>query len=151
MTNQNKYIIHTDGGSRGNPGPAALGVVIKSEDSNLSANWRKEYGEFIGRATNNEAEYQALIFALKKLKLLIGKERAGQSQVEVYMDSELIEHQMNGKYKIMDHEIQKLFIEVWNLKLDFGKVVFKHVSREKNKEADRMVNAALDRELNKLV
>lgn len=145
METNMKYTIHTDGGSRGNPGPASLGVVIEGPGL------KKEYGEFIGRATNNEAEYQAVIFALKKIKQLIGKNRAGEALIELKADSELLVKQMNGEYKIMDREIQKLFIEVWNLKLDFGKILFKHVPREKNKEADRMVNAALDREMNKLL
>ncbi len=146
MTKQ-KFIIHTDGGSRGNPGPAAIGVVIEAADGSL----KKEYGEFIGKATNNEAEYRAVIFALKKLKLLIGKGRTGESEVEFHVDSELLEKQMNGHYKIMDERIGKFFIEIWNLKMDYGKVTFRHGLRETNKEADRMVNAALDKELNKLL
>mgnify|MGYP001599876981 CR=1 FL=1 len=142
-----KYIIHTDGGSRGNPGPAALGAVIEEEAGTL----KKEYGEYIGRATNNEAEYKAVIFALKKLKQLVGKEKAFESKVEVRVDSELLERQINGRYKILDGNIQPLFLELWNLKIDFSDIKFKHVPRQKNRAADRMVNAALDRELNKLL
>ena len=142
-----KYIIHTDGGSRGNPGPAALGAVIEEEAGTL----KKEYGEYIGRATNNEAEYEAVIFALKKLKQLVGKEKAFESKVEVRVDSELLERQINGRYKILDGNIQPLFLELWNLKIDFSDIKFKHVPRQKNRAADRMVNAALDRELNKLL
>lgn len=141
-----KFIIHTDGGSRGNPGPAAIGVVIEEVGRGL----KKEYGEYIGETTNNDAEYQAVIFALKKLKQLAGKESIKESTVEVYVDSELLEKQMKGEYKIMDKRIQNLFVEIWNLRVDFGGVTFKHVLREKNKDADRMVNAALDKELNKL-
>lgn len=139
----NKYIIHTDGGSRGNPGPAALGVVIEASDGSL----KKEYGEYIGEKTNNEAEYRAVISALKKLKSLIGKDKAGDADVLVHADSELLVKQMNGEYKISDKNIQAWFIEIWNLKLDFGKVTFTHVFREQNKAADRMVNLALDKEL----
>lgn len=142
-----KYIIHTDGGSRGNPGDAAIGVVIHDASSGLS----KEYGEYIGRATNNEAEYQAVIFALKKLKQLVGHKKIEQARVEVNVDSELLERQINGHYKIVEPGIQKLFLELWNLKLDFPEIKFKHVRREKNHAADRMVNAALDKELNKLI
>ncbi len=142
----NRFIIHTDGGSRGNPGPAAIGVVIEKSGGKL----KHEYGEFIGIGTNNEAEYKAVIFALKKLKQLIGKEEAKKTKAEIHADSELLCRQLNGRYKIMDEKIQKLFLEVWNLKLDFGEVVFKHVPREENKGADRMVNVALDKELNKL-
>ena len=142
-----RFIIHTDGGSRGNPGPAAIGVVIEAVDKSL----KKEYGEYIGETTNNDAEYQAVIFALKKLKLLIGKAAAAKASVEVHVDSELVERQLNGHYKIMDRAIQKHFIELWNLKIDFGEVIFKHIPREDNHGADRLVNAALDKELNKLL
>ena len=140
-----KYIIHTDGGARGNPGPAALGVVIEGPGL------KKEYGEYLGSTTNNDAEYQAIVFGLKKLKSLIGKEKAAEARVEIHADSELAVRQLSGTYKIMDPNIQKLFIEIWNLKLDFGNVTFTHIPREKNKAADRMVNAALDKELNKLL
>ena len=145
-----KYIIHTDGGARGNPGPAAIGVVIEAVEGS-SAGWRKDYSEYIGETTNNDAEYQALIFALKKLKLLIGKEAVGEARVEVHVDSELVERQLNGHYKIMDATIQKHFLEIWNLKVDFGEIIFKHIPRENNRGADRLVNAALDKELNKLL
>ena len=147
MAESNKYIIHCDGGARGNPGPAAIGVVIEAQDKSL----KKEYGEYIGETTNNDAEYQAVIFALKKLKLLIGKEAAGEAMAEIHLDSELVERQLNGHYKIMDKTIQKHFVEIWNLKVDFGEVVFKHIPREENHSADRLVNAALDKELNKLL
>src|SRR3989338_1267318 len=142
-----KYIIHTDGGSSGNPGPSAIGVVIEKSGGGL----KHEYGEFVGVGTNNEAEYKAVIFALKKLKQLIGKEEAGKTKAEIHADSELLCRQLNGEYKIMDEKIQKLFLEIWNLKLDFGEMIFKHVRREENKDADRMVNAALDKELHKLL
>ncbi|MEK7616283.1 MAG: ribonuclease HI family protein [Patescibacteria group bacterium] len=141
------FIIHTDGGSRGNPGPAAIGVTIESADKTL----KKEYGESIGIATNNDAEYQAVIFALKKLKQLVGKEKSANSNVAVKMDSELIERQLNGHFKIMDERMGKYFIQIWNLKMDFASVTFEHVYREANQAADRMVNASLDKETNKLL
>lgn len=144
MTNQH-VIIYTDGGSRGNPGPAAFGVVIKYNGE------KKEYGEFMGVATNNQAEYQGVIFGLRKVKQLIGKEKAGESHMEVRSDSELLVKQLNGKYKVLDEHIQKLWIEIWNLKLDFKEVIFKHVFREDNSEADRMVNVTLDKEERKLL
>ena len=133
-----KIIIYTDGGSRGNPGPAAIGVWIETLD--------KKYGETIGEATNNDAEYQALIFALKKCKSLVGKKQAKQVELECRLDSELIVKQLNHKYKISKENTQRYFIEVWNLMLDFGKVTFVHVPREQNKIADEMVNKALDKE-----
>ncbi len=136
-----KIIIYTDGGSRGNPGKAGIGVVFCNEREQVI----KKYGEYLGdNLTNNEAEYQAVIFALKKFKALFGKAIAETSDVEVKADSELLVKQMNGEYKILDEKIQKLFIDVWNLKLDFKNVKFKHTPREKNKEADRLVNEALD-------
>lgn len=138
-----KIIIYTDGGSRGNPGKAALGVVFCNEKEQVI----KKYGEYLGdNLTNNEAEYSAVIFALKKFKLLFGKAVAEVSEVEVRSDSELLVNQMNGKYKLLDEKIQKFFIEIWNLKMDFGGVKFKAITRDKNKEADRMVNEALDAE-----
>lgn len=130
-----KLIIYTDGGSRGNPGPAALGAVVGD----------REYGEYLGEMTNNQAEYRAVIFALKKAKQLMGSKKAAEMEVEVRMDSELIVKQLNGEYKIKEPELQPLFVEVWNLRLDFKKVDFKHVRREQNKAADSLVNQALDR------
>ena len=146
MDNNQNYIIHTDGGSRGNPGPAAIGVVIESKDGGL----KKEYGEYIGETTNNVAEYSAVVFALKKLKQLIGTASTSQANVHIHVDSELLARQLNGEYKVKEPEIQRLFLEVWNLKTDFEHVEFLHVPREKNKAADKMVNAALDKEANKL-
>lgn len=139
------YTIHTDGGSRGNPGEAAVGVVFEGEKTG-----HKEYGESIGIASNNVAEYQAVIFALKKLKHLIGSKTAETSFVDVHMDSELLVNQLNGKFKIKDADMQPLFLEVWNLRIDFGGVSFHHVRREKNKGADTLVNRVLDREESKL-
>src|SRR3989344_9324913 len=139
-----KYTIHTDGGSRGNPGPAAIGIVISGIGE------KKEYGEFIGVTTNNVAEYQAVIFALKKLKQLAGNIGSQKSQLVFYLDSELLVKQLNYQYKVKEPGMQKLFIEVHNLRLDFDKVEFKHVLRGKNVDADKLVNQVLDRESNKL-
>ena len=134
---EDKIIVYTDGGSRGNPGPAALGVVVGGH----------EYGEYLGIQTNNYAEYQALIFALKKVKQLAGKTKAKQSHIEVRMDSELIVRQMNGQYKITDPDLKIMYVDVHNLCLDLGSVTFVHIPREQNKAADRMVNKALDERL----
>ena len=136
-------IIYTDGGSRGNPGKAAIGVVFCNEKEEII----KKFGEYFGdNLTNNEAEYQAVIFALKKFKAFFGKKIAEVSEVEVRSDSELLVNQMNGKYKLENEKIQKFFIEIWNLKIDFKNVKFKAIPREKNKEADKLVNEALDGE-----
>jgi len=136
----NTYIIRTDGGARGNPGPAALGAVIENEQGTVL----REVSEYIGEKTNNEAEYRAPIAALKKLKSLIGKVEAKKAVVRVFADSELLVKQMNGQYKIENENMQKFFLELWNLKLDFQKVTFESVPREQNKHADRLVNEALD-------
>jgi len=135
-----KIIIYTDGGSRGNPGPAAIGAVFCNEKGQVI----KKYSEYLGETTNNEAEYQAVILALKKFKALFGKKLAQNTEIELRSDSELLIKQLNGEYKILEPKIQSLFIAVWNLKLDFKKVKFKLISREKNKEADQLVNEAID-------
>src|SRR3989344_9654365 len=145
MIHNSKFIIYTDGGARGNPGPAGIGVVIKGLAE------IKKYSEYIGQATNNEAEYQDGIFALKKLKQLIGKEKAkSEAEIEGHLDSELLANQLNGEYKIKEKRLQELFLEVWNLKQDFKSVGFKYIPREDNRGADRLVNQALDKELSKL-
>lgn len=136
----NAYIVRTDGGARGNPGPAGIGVVIENEKGRVL----KEISEYIGETTNNEAEYRAVIAGLKKLKALAGKAQAKQAEVRVLADSELLVKQMNGEYKIEHTNIQKFFLELWNLKIDFGKITFQVVPREQNKAADRLVNEALD-------
>src|SRR3989338_5213563 len=111
-----KIIVHTDGGSRGNPGPAAIGVFIQDASGGVMA----RYGETIGKA------------------------KSKQTNADVYMDSELIVRQLNGEYKIEVEHLIPFFIKIWNLKIDFAGVTFSHVPREKNKEADAMVNEALD-------
>jgi ribonuclease HI len=141
-----KIIIYTDGGSRGNPGKAAIGVVFCNEKEQVI----KKYGEYLGDdLTNNEAEYQAVIFAFKKFKALFGKKIAEVSDIEIRSDSELLVNQVNGKYKVEDEKMQKFFMEIWNLKIDFQNVKFKIIPREKNKEADRLVNEALDAQSSK--
>jgi len=137
-----KIVIYIDGGSRGNPGPAAIGALFCNEKGQVI----KEYSQFLGKATNNEAEYHALIFALKKFKALFGKKLASQSEIEIRSDSQLLVRQLKGEYKVLDKKIQPLFLKAWNLKIDFKKVRFKLIPRTKNKEADRLVNEALNRE-----
>lgn len=134
-----KIIVYTDGGSRGNPGEAAIGVVILGIGDD-----KKEYCELIDIATNNEAEYKAVIFALKKIRQLVGREKLKNAEVEIRLDSELVAKQLNGEYKIEEKNLQPLFMEIWNLKFDFPKLIFKHIPREQNKEADYLVNKALD-------
>ncbi|KKU11092.1 MAG: Ribonuclease H [Parcubacteria group bacterium GW2011_GWB1_46_8] len=139
-----EVVIHTDGGSRGNPGPSAIGVVI-----DLGVRGVKEYGESIGRRTNNEAEYEAVIFALKKTKVLLGSLKSSKTGIMVCMDSELIVKQLCGEYKIKEKEFYPLFIAVWNAQQDFHEVRFKAVPREQNTRADSIVNRTLDQNTRK--
>jgi|SRR3989344_8604487 len=129
-----KLTIYTDGGARGNPGPAATGVVIKNASGATVAG----YGEYLGKQTNNYAEYAALISGLKKAKEL------GAAEAECLLDSELVTKQMNRQYKVKEPTLQKLFIQAFNLASVFKKVSFRHIRREGNKEADRWVNKILD-------
>ena len=140
----NKLIIYTDGGSRGNPGPSAIGAVFVNRATGETL---KTYGERVEDGTNNEAEYKAIIFALKKAKALYGKDKTKKMAVEMRMDSELACRQLNGEYKLSTKHIQEFFIEVWNLKTDFGKVTFAHIPREQNALADAALNRALDSSL----
>lgn len=130
--------VHTDGGARGNPGLAAIGVVIEAPIS-------KNYSKFLGNATNNEAEYEAVIFALTKLKAILGSDKIKNVEVQIFMDSELAVRQLSGKYKVESPNIIPKFIKVHNLSLDFGNLVFHHVLRENNKDADKLVNVELDK------
>ena len=134
-----KIIIYTDGGAKGNPGPAAIGAVFCNQKGQII----KKFSQFLGESTNNVAEYKAVIFALKKFKALFGKKLALKTEIEIRSDSELLVKQLNGKYKILDEKIQPLFLEIWNLKFDFKKIKFKLISRKKNKTADELVKEAI--------
>lgn len=123
-----------------------MGVVICDEKGNLI----KGYGERLGIKTNNEAEYEAVIFAMRKIKALFGKEKTKKMEINFRMDSEFVMKQLIGEYKVEEERMFPLFIAIWNLKMDFAKVAFSHVPREKNKEADRLVNEALDNEPKRL-
>jgi ribonuclease HI len=131
-----KIVVYTDGGSRGNPGPAAIGVYIETLD--------KKYSQFLGKTTNNIAEYKAIIFALKKIKSLIGSEKSFNTEIEIRSDSNLIVNQLNGKYKIKEKSLFEYFVEIWNLKQEYKKVSFVYVPREKNKVADALLNETLN-------
>lgn len=132
----NKIVVtYTDGGARGNPGPAAYGVVVKDEKGELLYS----DGVYIGQTTNNQAEYQGLVAALQVAK------RLGATEVHCHLDSELIVKQMKREYKVKDPGLQVQFMKAWNLMNEFSKVTFTHVRREFNKEADAQVNLALDK------
>lgn len=132
-----KIVVYTDGGSRGNPGPSAFGVYFETLD--------KKYSQYLGVTTNNVAEYKAIIFALKKIKSLIGKNNAKKIEIEINSDSQLVVSQLNGNYKIKEKNLWEYFIEIWNLKQDFGKVSFNYIPRSKNKIADFLLNETLDK------
>lgn len=136
-----KVIIYTDGASRGNPGPGGAGIVFCNEKGEVV----KTYYQYLGdEVTNNEAEYQAVIIALKKFIAVFGKKLAANSQIDLRSDSELLVKQLKGEYKVSNPRMQEFFIQIWNLRVDFGKITFKAIPREKNKEADKMANMALD-------
>ena len=132
-----KLTIYTDGGARGNPGPAGIGAVIL-DDKNKTV---REISKYIGEATNNQAEYQALIAGLQAAQEL------GAAEVSVVMDSELIIKQLKQEYKVRDKNLGALFIRAWNLLHGFKKYSLRHVLRHKNKKADELVNRALDKNL----
>ena len=127
--------IFSDGGARGNPGPAGIGAVIYNEDNKILA----QISEYLGVTTNNQAEYRALIAALKKAKEL------GVEKVECYLDSELVVKQLNHEYKVKNKDLAPLFLEIHNLVVSFKSINFFHIRREYNKEADRLANDAMDK------
>jgi len=129
-----KARLSTDGGARGNPGPAAYGYVLEAEDGTVLA----AEGETIGVATNNVAEYSALIAGLEKALEL------GVGEVEVVSDSELMVKQMRGEYRVKNEALRGLFLEASRLARQLGNVSYTAVRREHNKLADQLVNDALD-------
>jgi ribonuclease HI len=131
----NKIIIFSDGGARGNPGPAGIGAVLYDENKKIVA----EISQYLGETTNNQAEYKALIAALKEAKRLKAEE------LTCYLDSELVVKQLNREYKIKNKDLAPLFLEVYNLSLSFKKISFIHIPREKNTVADNLANKAMDK------
>jgi ribonuclease HI len=129
-----KVIVNVDGGARGNPGPAAIGVVVRDGDGGIL----EEHGEKIGRATNNVAEYKAL---LRGIELAAAH---GAAELELIGDSELVVRQVEGRYKVKDATMRELHAEVKRMLADFESWSIRHVRREHNSEADRLVNEALD-------
>lgn len=137
-------IIYTDGGSRGNPGKAAIGVVIFEEDGSPREALAK-WGEYLGDGlTNNEAEYRAVWAAFKKLRDMVNP---AETQVQVRSDSALLVNQMSGRYKIKNENIRMFVINIQRLMEGFAKVSYTAIPREQNKEADKLVNEALDAQI----
>jgi ribonuclease HI len=129
-----KARLSTDGGARGNPGPAAFGYVLETEDGTVLA----AHGEAIGVATNNVAEYRALLAGLQKALDL------GVDEVDVVSDSQLLVRQMTGEYKVKNEALRKLSLEAAALARQLRRVTYRSVPREHNELADRLVNEALD-------
>jgi ribonuclease HI len=129
-----KLVVNVDGGARGNPGPAAIGAVVQDADGAVL----EERGERIGKATNNVAEYRALLLGIERAAEL------GASELELVGDSELIVRQVKGEYKVKDATLRKLHAEVKRALRPFESWSIRHVRREQNAEADRLVNQVLD-------
>ena len=129
-----KLVVNVDGGARGNPGPAAIGVVVQDPGGAVL----EERGERIGPATNNVAEYRALLLGIERASEL------GAGEVELVGDSELVVRQVKGEYKVKDATLRGLHAEVKRALRQFDRWSIRHVRREQNAEADRLVNEALD-------
>jgi len=129
-----KARLWTDGGARGNPGPAAFAYVLEAEDGTVL----DARGEAIGVATNNVAEYSALVAGLARAV------ETGVRELEVLSDSELMVKQMRGEYRVKNRDLQSLFLDASRAAREIGLVTYVHVRREHNELADRLVNEALD-------
>ena len=129
-----KLVVNVDGGARGNPGPAAVGAVVQLPGGEVL----EERGERIGKATNNVAEYRAVLLGIERAAEL------GASELELVGDSELIVRQVKGEYKVKDATLRGLHAEVKRALRPFEQWSIRHVRREHNAEADRLVNEALD-------
>jgi ribonuclease HI len=129
-----KLVVNVDGGARGNPGPAAIAAVVQGDDGAVL----EERGERIGEATNNVAEYKALLLGIERAAAL------GASELELVGDSELIVKQVKGEYKVKDAGMRKLHAEAKRALAGFERWSIRHVRREHNAEADRLVNQVLD-------
>jgi ribonuclease HI len=129
-----KLIVNVDGGARGNPGPAAIGAVVQDAGGDVL----EERGERIGKATNNVAEYRALLLGIERAREL------GANELELVGDSELIVRQVKGEYKVKDATLRELHGEVQRALRPFESWSIRHVRREHNAEADRLVNQVLD-------
>lgn len=125
--------LHTDGGARGNPGPAGSGFVLQ-----LSADKTIKQGSYLGEMTNNQAEYRALLAGLKQAQA------EGVRELICYLDSELIVNQLNGSYRVKDAKLAPLYREAQTISASFNQISFHHVPRAKNAHADELVNRAID-------
>lgn len=133
MTNAT-WQLYTDGGARGNPGRAAIGAVIY-KNGEVAAKVSREIGE----TTNNQAEYQALIAGLEEAQKL------GATEIDCFLDSSLVVNQLNGQWKVKEPSLHEIFAAAQKAKQSFAKISLSHIPREKNQEADALVNLALDK------
>jgi ribonuclease HI len=129
-----KVVVHVDGGARGNPGPAAVAAVLTAPDGSLLA----EKGVYIGEATNNVAEYRAVLLGIELAR------QVGAREIEVINDSELVARQIGGQYKVKHAGLKPLFVETMRELRDFDRWTVRNVRRESNERADQLVNEALD-------
>lgn len=138
-----KYIVHTDGGARGNPGPGAVGVVIQCDNNTVAA-----FGKKIGETTNNVAEYAAVLEGLQNVKYQMSNakyENSNNITIHFYLDSNLVVQQLNGKFKVKDPTLRDLLMRVRVLEQDVGGAIsYYYVPRAQNRRADSLVNQALD-------
>ncbi len=136
-----RFIIHADGGARGNPGPSGAGATVRDERGKLVAS----VSEFLGHQTNNYAEYIAVISAFEKLIKLVPAAKQKETEVQVKMDSMLVVRQMMGEWKVKHPNMKPLAARLATLVAHFGSVSFQHVYREQNVDADALANEAMDR------
>ncbi len=125
--------LHTDGGARGNPGPAAIGFVLSGIGSAPIL-----YKEYLGKATNNQAEYRALLAGMLRAQ------KEGVKDLMCYLDSELVVKQVRGEYRVKNEDLRMFLVQIRDLLSSFDSITFQHVPRAKNKIADGLVNEALD-------
>jgi len=130
------HSVYTDGGARGNPGPAASGFVIYKGGEIIARE-----GKYLGVATNNQAEYNAILLGLEKAQNL------KITELDCFLDSELVVKQLKLEYKVKNKDLAAIFLKAWNLSKKFKRIKFHHIPREKNKEADKVVNEILDKHL----
>jgi len=136
-----KVILYVDGACRGNPGEGGAGVVIKDEEGRTVSHIKR----YLGRVTNNIAEYQALIVGLQEAQ------RMGSKEVEIYLDAELVVNQVNGVYRVRDSKLKTLEREVKRLLGHFARWVIRQIPREENREADRLAGEAVRDKVDQVV
>jgi ribonuclease HI len=138
MAKDTRHIIYIDGAARGNPGEAGIGIVIKHQKGQTV----KQLYKYIGQTTNNVAEYTAFIYALQEALIL------GLKDVVVNSDSELLVKQLNGEYKVKNSNLKSYYEQFLHLRIGFNKLEIKQISRQENKESDKLANKAIDSKFN---